>query len=80
MPRLHTGIRRQKISAPLLKIYTKMLPTLSETEQTALDAGTVGFEGELFSGMPKWKELLAQPKPELTPEEQAFLDAGGFAG
>ena len=74
VPLLHTGIRRQKISAPLLKIYTKMLPTLSETEQTALDAGTVGFEGELFSGMPKWKELLAQPKPELTPEEQAFLD------
>ena len=74
VPLLHTGIRRSRIAAPLLNIYTRMLPTLSETEQTALDAGTVGFEGELFSGMPKWKDLLAQPKPELTPEEQAFLD------
>ncbi|NLB15122.1 MAG: acyl-CoA dehydrogenase [Gammaproteobacteria bacterium] len=74
VPLLHTGLRRSRITAPLLKIYTKMLPTLSETEQTALDAGTVGFEGELFSGMPDWKQLLAQPKPELTAEEQAFLD------
>ena len=74
VPLLHTELRRSRITAPLLKIYTKMLPTLSETEQTALDAGTVGFEGELFSGMPDWKQLLAQPKPELTAEEQAFLD------
>ena len=74
LPLMITGLRREKLTAPLLKIYTKMLPTLSETEQTALDAGTVGFEGELFSGMPDWKVLLAQPRPELTPEEQAFLD------
>jgi len=73
-PLLHTGIRRSKLTAPLLKIYTKMLPQLSDTEKTALEAGTVGFEGELFSGMPQWKLLLAQPKPVLTPAEQAFLD------
>ena len=74
VPLLNVELRRAKLTAPLLKIYTKMLPTLSETEQTALDAGTVGFEGELFSGMPNWKKLLNQPKPELTTEEQAFLD------
>jgi acyl-CoA dehydrogenase len=73
-PLLHTPTRRYKLTAPLLKIYTKMLPQLSDTEKTALEAGTVGFEGELFSGMPKWKDLLAQPKPELTAEERAFLD------
>ncbi|MCB1553210.1 MAG: acyl-CoA dehydrogenase [Xanthomonadales bacterium] len=73
-PLLHTPTRRGKLTAPLLKIYTKMLPQLSDTERTALEAGTVGFEGELFSGMPKWKELLSQPKPELSPEERAFLD------
>lgn len=73
-PLLHTPTRRQRLTAPLLKIYTKMLPQLSDTEKTALEAGTVGFEGELFSGMPKWKQLLSQPKPELTPEERAFLD------
>jgi acyl-CoA dehydrogenase len=74
VPLLHTGLRRRKLTAPLLKIYTRMLPQLSDTEKTALEAGTVGFEGELFSGMPKWKDLLAQPKPELTAAEQAFLD------
>jgi acyl-CoA dehydrogenase len=74
VPLLHPRIRRSKLTAPLLAIYTKMLPQLSETEKTALEAGTVGFEGELFSGMPKWSELLAQPKPLLTPAEQAFLD------
>jgi len=58
-PLLHTPTRRYKLTAPLLKIYTRMLPQLSDTEKTALEAGTVGFEGELFSGMPKWKELLS---------------------
>ena len=74
VPLLHVELRRRKITAPLLRVFTRMLPTLSETEQTALDAGTVGFEGELFSGMPDWKALLAQPKPLLTATEQAFLD------
>jgi len=66
--------RRKRLSAPLLAIFQKVTPKLSDTEQIALDAGTVGFEGELFSGKPNWKQLLAQPKPELSIEEQAFLD------
>jgi acyl-CoA dehydrogenase len=74
VPLLHTQLRRSKLTAPLLAIYTRMLPQLSETEKTALEAGTVGFEGELFSGMPAWKELLAQPRPLLSPAEQAFID------
>jgi acyl-CoA dehydrogenase len=69
-----SDFRRTRISAPLLKIYRKITPELSPTEQIALEAGTVGFEGELFSGKPKWSELLSQPKPQLTVEEQAFLD------
>jgi acyl-CoA dehydrogenase len=73
-PLLHAPTRRSKLTRPLLKMYTAMLPQLSDTEKTALEAGTVGFEGELFSGMPKWKQLLSQPKPELSPEERAFLD------
>ena len=66
--------RRQKITAPLLKVYQKITPQLSDTERVALEAGTVGFEGELFSGKPDWKQLLKQPAPQLTTEEQAFLD------
>jgi acyl-CoA dehydrogenase len=74
LPLLITPLRQPLITAPLLRFYTKILPPLSDTEKTALEAGTVGFEGELFSGMPKWEQLLAQPKPTLTAEEQAFLD------
>ena len=74
VPLLMIGFRRKKISAPLLKLFAKVTPKLSATEQTALEAGTVGFEGELFSGKPDWHELLKQPKPELSVEEQAFMD------
>ena len=43
--------RRHRLSAPFLAIYRKMLPTLSDTEKVALEAGTVGWEGELFAGI-----------------------------
>ncbi|MFC5527039.1 acyl-CoA dehydrogenase [Rhodanobacter ginsengisoli] len=74
LPLLLVDFRRRQISAPLLKLFASVTPKLSETEQTALEAGTVGFEGELFSGKPDWHELLKQPKPELSVEEQAFMD------
>ncbi len=74
VPLLLPQIRKPYITAPLLKFYTKLLPPLSDTERTALESGTVGFEGELFSGKPDWDKLLSQPKPQLTADEQAFLD------
>jgi len=66
--------RQQLISAPFLKQFRRMLPEISETEQVALDAGTVGWEGELFAGKPDWKILKKQPYLALTVEEQAFVD------
>ena len=74
LPILVTPFRQAVITPFALRKYSKMLPALSDTERTALEAGTVGFEGELFSGMPKWDTLLSQPRPELTAEEQAFLE------
>ena len=67
-------LRRAIFSGPFLKVYQRITPQLSETEKTALEAGTVGWEGELFSGRPDWRKLAAQPKPALSEEEQAFLD------
>jgi acyl-CoA dehydrogenase len=67
-------LRRGLFAAPMLKLFKRVLPKISETEQVALDAGTVGFEGELFAGKPDWAQLLAEPKPQLSAEEQAFLD------
>ena len=73
-PVLLPFLRKPLITAPLLKIFRKVLPPLSQTERIALETGSVGFEGELFTGDPDWQKLLNYPKPELTAEEQAFLD------
>lgn len=67
-------IRRTIISGFVLKIFRKILPQVSQTEQEALDAGTVWWDGELFSGQPNWNKLLAYAKPTLSPEEQSFVD------
>lgn len=69
-----TPLRRAVVSRPLLRFFRKILPQVSQTEQEALDAGTVWWDGELFSGNPDWHKLLAYPKPALSGEERAFLD------
>ncbi len=67
------AIRRERISSPMLKLYKSMVPTLSDTEREALEAGTVWWDGELFSGQPDWSKLTSLPAPQLSEEEQAFL-------
>ncbi len=51
-----------------------LVPTISETERAALEAGTVWLDGELFSGRPDWRRILAEPYPQLDARERAFLD------
>lgn len=68
------GLRRRAITGPVFALYKKILPAMSPTERDALEAGTVWWEGELFSGKPRWEKLLAYPQPQLTPVEQSFLD------
>jgi len=69
-----TPLRRALVSRPLLALYRRILPQVSQTEREALEAGTVWWEGDLFSGNPDWEKLLAYPKPTLSAEERAFLD------
>lgn len=69
-----TPLRRLLISDRLFGIFRKLLPKVSETEQEALDAGTVWWDAELFSGRPRWRELLKVPAPSLTEDERAFID------
>jgi len=68
------ALRRSILVEPAFRMVKKILPKVSDTEQQALDAGTVGFDAELFSGTPDWAKLRAVPPIVLTPEEQAFLD------
>lgn len=67
-------LRRALISRPLLAVYRNILPPMSDTERIALEAGTVWWEGELFRGHPDWQKLHAYPEPQLSAEEQSFLD------
>jgi acyl-CoA dehydrogenase len=67
-------LRRRLISAPVLAVFRRIMPAMSDTEREALDAGTVWWEAELFGGAPRWRRLLDVPKPALSPEEQAFVD------
>lgn len=57
-----------------MKPFSKALPHMGDTERAALEAGTVGFEGQIFAGRPDFDALIATGPNALTEEEQAFLD------
>lgn len=70
------SLRRSTLSRGIMTTMKSMgfLPTISQTEKTAIDSGTVWVDGELFSGKPDFKRLMREPYPELTETELAFLD------
>lgn len=68
------AIRAQLISRFVMKVLASVLPKISETERTALEAGQTWVEKDFFLGRPDLKKLASEPYPKLTPEEQAFLD------
>lgn len=74
LPLALPDLRRKHFTAPLFAWFQKVLPPMSATEKDAIEAGTVWWDGELFSGRPDWDKLLAYPKARLTAEEQAFID------
>ncbi|MGY8796631.1 MAG: acyl-CoA dehydrogenase family protein, partial [Woeseiales bacterium] len=67
-------IRRERVTRPALDVYRTMLPSMSDTEREALEAGNIWWDGQLFSGMPEWDRLMSFPAPKLSDEEQAFFD------
>jgi len=69
-----TDLRMRLMTQPLYKFFQSVLPPMNRTEMEALEAGDVWWEVELFQGDPDWDELLNYPKPELSEEEQAFLE------
>ena len=67
-------LRRMLVSGVVMKVLKGIMPVISETERTALEAGVVWVEGDLFSGKPNFKKLMSEPYPQLTPEEKAFVE------
>ncbi len=69
-------LRRLVVTRPILATMRRLgfLPTISETERIAIEAGTVWIDGELFSGKPDFERLAREPYPDLTDVERAFLD------
>src|SRR6201997_1871134 len=67
-------LRKALITRPFMRAYLRLLPAMSQTEKEALEAGTVWWDGELFTGAPKWQKLLAARPPQLSAAESAFLD------
>ena len=68
------SFRREKLTRPIFRWAQKAMPSISETEAKAIDAGTVWWDGELFGGSPDWEKLVAMPPAELSAEERAFMD------
>lgn len=67
-------LRRPLISAPAMRVARGVLPRMGDTERIALEAGTVWWDGDLFSGRPDWRKLLGFKVQPLSERERAFLD------
>ena len=68
------NIRQKYVSEPLLDFMRNAMPTISQTEQEALDAGKVWWEADLFSGDPDYAKIRDLPMPTLNAEERAFMN------
>lgn len=69
-------LRRYLLSLPVLKAFQKfgLIPKISETERTALEAGEIWVEGELFSGKPNFNKVREEKYPQLTPREKEMIE------
>jgi acyl-CoA dehydrogenase len=67
------GLRAARVTPHAMRLVAPLLPRLGETERIALDAGSVWWDGELFSGAPDWGRLLDFRVQPLSDRERAFL-------
>ncbi|MDX2373570.1 acyl-CoA dehydrogenase [Psychrobacter sp. PP-21] len=67
-------LRQSLITKPVYKALGGAMPSMSDTEREALDAGTSWWEKELFMGAPNWDTFASYPYPKLSEEEQSFID------
>ncbi|MFP6869026.1 MAG: acyl-CoA dehydrogenase [Nitrospinota bacterium] len=68
------AFRRNLISGHILRLMERILPRMGDTERIALEAGTVWWDGEIFSGRPNWKKLFDFEVQPLSERERAFIE------
>ncbi|WP_024341422.1 acyl-CoA dehydrogenase [Bradyrhizobium japonicum] len=68
------SFRRDTVTKPIFSWARGVLPSMSDTEREALEAGDVWWDADLFTGNPDWSKLLKVPQAVLTEEERAFLN------
>jgi acyl-CoA dehydrogenase len=68
------AVRRPLFSTHLMRFARSSMPRMSESERIAIEAGTIWWDGDLFSGRPNWRKLLDFEVQRLSPREQAFID------
>lgn len=71
---MNRHLRFSLLTKPLMAYAKRMLPTISETEKVALEAGQNWIEEKLFSGQSIWTTLKELKSYSLTSEELAFLE------
>jgi acyl-CoA dehydrogenase len=67
-------LRQKLLTGPAFAAFRKVLPPMSDTERAAIEAGTVDWDAQLFSGAPDWKQLFDVSAAKLSAEEQQFFD------
>jgi acyl-CoA dehydrogenase len=67
------SFRRDFITKPIFSWARGVLPSMSDTEREALEAGDVWWDADLFTGNPDWSKLLGYAPAALTDVERAFL-------
>ncbi|WP_435099792.1 acyl-CoA dehydrogenase [Arhodomonas sp. AD133] len=70
LPRL----RQRLVTGGLFRVFRKVLPSMSDTEREALEAGDTWWETDLFRGRPDWRKLHEMKVTELSDEEREFID------
>lgn len=59
----------------MVMVIVQVTPKISATEAAALEAGTIGFDRDIFDGTASLQSLKDKyPIAKLTDREQSFLD------
>ena len=61
------------VTDPILAVYRRILPDMSQTEQEAIDAGTVWWDGELFSRQARLEQAARHARRRASRAEEQAL-------